>query len=199
MSTRLRTLIAVAGFLTLGSVVAGEFGTPEQCATVGGVFRWGKDDSSWQGVCVLETTPQDCQARRGWVQSRSERAVTCFLPTDSADRKVQCEAAGGYWGRFAPAARYDYCHFDKFVANCKARGGSWEARGSNNIPHCVFYSKDAGKACTSRRDCEFACEYHGPEPRPGTSIVGQCAPDDSNVGCRKYVADGKYERGPCVD
>ncbi len=93
----------------------------------------------------------------------------------------------------------DYCHVEKFVSDCQSRGGSWVAQGMLRVPGCVLPTKDGGKACASRSECEIACVYVGPRLPEGTQVVGQCARDNSPFGCRTFVEGGRLVSGPCVD
>ena len=195
-------ILGASALLVQLGAIAGEFGTPAACAAVGGEFRWGPGYSSWQGRCYIVTTVNDCVAKGGGRTSRPDGKVDCGLPIDLTDLNALCEAAGGSWGRHQWAdrkARVEYCHIERFVSDCQARGGSWEVRGMSGVPGCVLPTKDGGKECTNRSDCETACLYVGRPPPQGAQVVGQCARDNSPYGCRSFVEGGKFVPGPCVD
>src|SRR5689334_12477960 len=180
-------LLALACFSLNWAACAGDFGTLEGCTAVGGTFRFGAGYGAWQGSCYIVTTVQDCVARGGGRTALADGSVECNLPIDLIDLKNQCAAAGGVWGRQAKTARMDYCHIERYVSDCRSKGGTWEARGRLGVPGCVLYAKDAGKPCERRSECEFACLYIGSPPLPGAEVKGQCARDNSPFGCRSFV------------
>lgn len=185
--------------VTSSVAYAGEFGTSEACLAIGGEFRFQRGYSAWQGRCYIRTTVQDCVAKGGGRTPLPDGSVECGLPIDAIDLRGQCEAAGGSWGRHIKTAGFDYCHIERFVADCKSKGGRWEARGRSGIPGCVLDAKDAGRACTSRSECEYACVHVGSRPQQDIAVVGQCARDNSPFGCRAFVEGGRFVQGPCVD
>lgn len=88
---------------------------------------------------------------------------------------------------------------------CLASNGETRRGGMFGGEFCVHRYADAGKACTDRAQCQGACYWMTPDgpsrppPPPGEVAVGQCAADDSDMGCWILVEGGKIGRGLCVD
>jgi hypothetical protein len=82
---------------------------------------------------------------------------------------------------------------------CVAEGGVFQPIGALQSLACVRKTKDGGKSCLKKTDCEAACLYVGARIQAGTEAVGQCALDDNPFGCRSFVENGKVVIGPCID
>jgi hypothetical protein len=108
--------------------------------------------------------------------STAVRAQSC-PPVDAAEQKareLECRAAGGEWARFG--VRDHLCG----IYNCAAR------------------TKDAGKPCRNRSECEHLCVTTLPA-RIGAEVVGQCTAVRTSFGCFTHVDGGKIAGRVCVD
>jgi hypothetical protein len=84
--------------------------------------------------------------------------------------------------------------------DCVGSGGQWGPQGLGRFGGCVRPTRDGGKACNDRSECEVACLYVGAkEARSTPGAIGQCASTDSRFGCRVFVSGGKVTGGLCVD
>jgi hypothetical protein len=134
----------------------------------------------------------DCLARGGrWYSDVN--ACTFFASRDA--NVVECEKQGGSWGRFG--ARMEHCALDSERAACVSDGGRWEKRGLSQLFRCIRESKDGGKVCTDRSECEFECLYDGPPPRTsGPEISGRCSSDNDRQRWHGIVHKGQYSALP---
>ncbi len=83
--------------------------------------------------------------------------------------------------------------------DCRAAGGSLQRLGRLQRVQCVIPYADAGKACSSKRDCSGQCLATG-EAEAGAVATGTCQRDVSqNFGCRQRIEDGKAQGTICVD
>ena len=89
-------------------------------------------------------------------------------------REVQCRAVGGEWSRFGV---YDHL--------C-------------GIYSCAERTKDAGKECRNRADCEHLCVTDAP-PRIGAEAAGHCTAVKTSFGCFTHVDGGRIVGRTCVD
>jgi hypothetical protein len=89
-------------------------------------------------------------------------------------REQECRAAGGQWGRFGVHAQL-----------C-------------GIYTCVERTKDGGKPCRNRSDCEHLCVTEAP-PRIGADASGKCTANRSSFGCFTHVDGGKIVGRVCAD
>jgi hypothetical protein len=85
---------------------------------------------------------------------------------------------------------------------CRAAGGQWSRFGVHDhlcgIYSCAERTKDAGKPCRNRADCEHLCVTNDP-PRIGAEAFGQCTAVKTSFGCFTYVDGGKIVGRVCVD
>jgi hypothetical protein len=98
-------------------------------------------------------------------------------PVDPAEQKVrelECRNAGGEWARFG--VRDHLC----------------------GIYSCAARTKDAGKPCRNRSECEHLCVTALP-PRIGAEVVGHCTAVRTSFGCFTHVDGGKIAGRVCVD
>jgi hypothetical protein len=98
-------------------------------------------------------------------------------PVDPAEQKAkeeQCRAAGGEWARFGVHAHL-----------C-------------SIYSCAARTKDAGKPCRDRLDCEHLCVTDD-RPRIGAEATGRCSAVKTTFGCFTHVDGGKIVGRVCVD
>ncbi|WP_079224420.1 hypothetical protein [Stenotrophomonas maltophilia] len=83
--------------------------------------------------------------------------------------------------------------------DCRAAGGTLQPLGRLQRVQCVIPYADAGKACSSKRDCSGQCLATG-EAEAGVVATGTCQRDVSqNFGCRQRIEDGKAQGTICVD
>jgi hypothetical protein len=104
------------------------------------------------------------------------RAQSCPL-VDAAEQKareLECRNAGGEWARFG--VRDHLC----------------------GIYSCAARTKDAGKPCRNRSECEHLCVTALPA-RIGAEVVGQCTAVRTSFGCFTHVDGGKIAGRVCVD
>ena len=73
--------------------------------------------------------------------------------------------------------------------SCERRGGSWSPVPGSSARSCVYRTRDAGKACRARRDCEGEC----------LARSRSCAPIRPLFGCNDILqADGRQVT-LCID
>ena len=98
-------------------------------------------------------------------------------PVDAAKQKAQeqaCREAGGMWARFG--ARDHLC----------------------NIYSCAERTRDGGKPCRSRVDCEHLCVTEAP-PKLGAEAAGKCTAVKQSFGCFTQVDGGRVVGRVCID
>jgi hypothetical protein len=87
-------------------------------------------------------------------------------------------------------------------AECRAAGGEWSRFGVHDhlcgIYSCAERTRDAGKACRNREDCEHLCVTSG-VPKIGAEAVGQCTAVKTTFGCFTHVDGGRIVGRVCVD
>jgi len=87
-------------------------------------------------------------------------------------------------------------------AACLAAGGEWSRFGVHDhlcgIYSCAERTKDAGKPCRNRSDCEHLCATDA-SARIGAEVVGQCTAVKTTFGCFTHVDGGKIVGRVCVD
>jgi hypothetical protein len=83
---------------------------------------------------------------------------------------------------------------------CSNRGGTWRRVCLMGTWSCVMPYRDAGKACSDKKECEGQCRYQGSEQlAPGSPAKGVCQRDSDPCGCFAEVRDGKLQHALCVD
>jgi hypothetical protein len=104
------------------------------------------------------------------------RAQECPKPDPAAQQKQEqeCRAAGGEWGRFGAIAHL-----------C-------------GIYSCVPRTRDGGKACRNRAECEYLCVHRRGAPL-GAEVTGECAAVRSPYGCTTQVDGGRVVGTVCID
>lgn len=103
-------------------------------------------------------------------------AQECPQP-DPAAQKLQeqeCLAAGNEWGRFGAIAHL-----------C-------------GIYSCAPRTRDGGKPCRSRAECEYLCVYRRSAPL-GAEVTGECAAVKNPFGCTTQVDNGRVVGTVCMD
>jgi hypothetical protein len=87
-------------------------------------------------------------------------------------------------------------------AECRAAGGEWSRFGVLDhlcgIYSCAERTKDAGKPCRNRADCEHLCVTRDP-PRIGAEAAGQCTAVKTSFGCFTHVDGGRIVGRVCVE
>jgi hypothetical protein len=89
-------------------------------------------------------------------------------------KEQECLAAGDEWGRFGAIAHL-----------C-------------GIYSCAPRTKDGGKPCRNRAECEYLCVYRR-SAALGAEVTGECAAVRSPFGCTTQVDNGRVVGTVCVD
>lgn len=88
------------------------------------------------------------------------------------------------------------------VQRCARAGGFLDQRGRRGNLMCVHPFADAGKACTSSKDCQGRClaaHDGGALPGIGEAAPGRCQSDDKLFGCFAELDGGKVKSAMCID
>jgi hypothetical protein len=87
-------------------------------------------------------------------------------------------------------------------AECRAAGGEWARYGVRdhlcNVYSCAERTRDGGKPCRNRADCEHLCVTDAP-PRLGAEATGRCTAVKTSFGCFVQVDGGRIAGRVCVD
>jgi hypothetical protein len=87
-------------------------------------------------------------------------------------------------------------------AACRAAGGEWARFGVRdhlcNLYSCAARTRDAGKPCRNRADCEHLCVTRA-APSIGAEATGECSAVVTSFGCFTHVDGGKIVGRVCVD
>jgi hypothetical protein len=82
---------------------------------------------------------------------------------------------------------------------CRACNGDFGVHGLSPTPTCNCRTRDAGKRCRGKDDCESECvgdlierEVTDPGPPPRGAFVGRCAEFTTTFGCHRFLP----ARGP---
>ena len=104
------------------------------------------------------------------------QAQTCppMDPVQEKARELECRNAGGEWAKFG--VRDHLC----------------------GIYSCAPRTKDAGKPCRNRSECEHLCITKAPA-RIGAEVLGECTAVKTSFGCLTQVDDGKIVGRVCID
>jgi hypothetical protein len=104
------------------------------------------------------------------------QAQQCPKPDPAAQQRLEqeCRAAGNEWGRFGAIAHL-----------C-------------GIYSCAERTKDGGKACRNRAECEYLCVYRRTAPL-GAEVSGECAGAKNPFGCTTQVDGGRIVGTVCMD
>lgn len=77
---------------------------------------------------------------------------------------------------------------------CRACNGDFGAHGIDPTPKCLCRTKDAGKKCRGKDDCEAECVADGgerevtqPGPPPLGFWLGRCAEFRATFGCHTFL------------
>ena len=85
---------------------------------------------------------------------------------------------------------------------CRAAGGEWARFGVHahlcGIYSCAARTRDAGKPCRNRVDCEHLCITRSPS-RIGAEVLGECSAVVTTFGCFTHVDGGKIVGRVCAD
>jgi putative hemolysin len=89
------------------------------------------------------------------------------------------------------------------LTSCARQGGSLQSRGRAGTVMCVVPYSDAGKSCSSSRECRGRCLADrlpdGALSSEGQPILGRCQPDDKLFGCFAELEGGKVVKSMCID
>lgn len=85
---------------------------------------------------------------------------------------------------------------------CLAAGGEWARHGVRDhlcgVYTCAERTRDAGKPCLNRAECEHLCVTDAP-PRIGAAAAGKCTAVKTSFGCFTQVDGGRIVGRVCVD
>lgn len=85
---------------------------------------------------------------------------------------------------------------------CRAAGNEWARFGVRdalcNVYSCAELTKDGGKACRNRADCEHLCVTNE-TPRIGKEANGRCTAVRTSFGCFTYVDGGRIVGRVCSE
>ena len=85
---------------------------------------------------------------------------------------------------------------------CRAVDGEWSRFGVRDhlcgIYSCAERTKDGGKPCTNRSDCEHLCVTDAP-PKIGAEAPGRCTAVRTSFGCFTHVDGGRIVGRVCID
>ena len=85
---------------------------------------------------------------------------------------------------------------------CRAAGGEWARHGVLDhlcgVYSCAERTKDAGKPCRSRAECEHLCVTEAPA-RIGAEALGKCTAVKTSYGCFTHVDGGRIVGRVCTE
>jgi hypothetical protein len=85
---------------------------------------------------------------------------------------------------------------------CRAVGGEWARFGVRDylcgVYSCAARTRDGGKACRNRAECEYNCVHEKHAPL-GAEVTGKCAALAVSVGCAYHVDGGRIVGRVCAD
>jgi hypothetical protein len=85
---------------------------------------------------------------------------------------------------------------------CREAGGAWARYGVRDhlcgVYSCAERTKDGGKPCASRADCEHLCVTDRPAVI-GAEAPGKCTSVKTSFGCTVHVDGGRIVGRVCVD
>jgi hypothetical protein len=85
---------------------------------------------------------------------------------------------------------------------CRAAGGKWSRWGVHDhlcgIYSCAERTRDGGKPCRNRADCEHLCVTDRPAVI-GAEAPGRCTAVKTSFGCYVHVDAGRIVGRACVD
>ena len=86
--------------------------------------------------------------------------------------------------------------------HCRNAGGAWARHGVLDhlcgIYSCAERTKDGGKPCRSRAQCEHLCVTDAPA-RLGADAVGKCTAVKTSYGCFTQVDAGRIVGRVCTE
>ena len=87
-------------------------------------------------------------------------------------------------------------------AQCRAAGGEWARHGVLDhlcgVYSCAERTKDGGKPCQNRADCEHLCVTDAPA-RIGAQAPGKCTAVKTSFGCFTHVDGGRIVGRVCIE
>jgi hypothetical protein len=88
------------------------------------------------------------------------------------------------------------------AAACRAAGGEWARFGVRDhlcgVYSCAERTRDGGKACRNRVECEHLCVTDAPAVI-GAEAAGRCTAVKTSFGCFVHVDGGRIVGRVCVD
>lgn len=74
-------------------------------------------------------------------------------------------------------------------AKCRKAGGSWAPVGKARAMTCIYQTRDSGKSCSRKSQCEGLC----------LARSGTCAPIRPLFGCNEILQDDGSRVTLCID
>jgi len=109
-------------------------------------------------------------------------------------------SAGAAYGQNCP--RVDPQEQKAKEEQCRAAGGAWARYGVHdhlcNVYSCAKRTRDAGKPCRNRADCEHLCVTER-APTIGAETEGRCTAVKTSFGCYTHIDGGRIVGRVCVD
>jgi len=85
---------------------------------------------------------------------------------------------------------------------CHQAGGQWARHGVIDhlcgVYSCAERTRDGGKPCQSRAECEHLCVTEAP-PRIGAEAQGKCTAVRTSYGCFTHVDGGRIVGRVCME
>jgi len=169
----------------------------DDCAQVGGTWT---RSQNWVS-CTVELSPEECRSRKGVVARNTSPPpqYMCQIQVTQPSRVMACTKLGGEWGKFG--SNVEYCYFEDERRSCITEGGSWERRGLAGLPRCIRVSRDGGRPCGDRSDCQYEClsaQTYDSIPMDA-NVSGLCAPDNDRYKWRAVVRSNRFVPLPIAD
>jgi hypothetical protein len=96
----------------------------------------------------------------------------------------------------------DHAAQERAEQACQQAGGQWARHGVLDhlcgVYSCAERTKDGGKSCRNRLDCEHLCVTDAP-PRIGAEAPGKCTAVKTQFGCFTHVDGGRIVGRVCME
>jgi hypothetical protein len=86
---------------------------------------------------------------------------------------------------------------------CRACNGDFGVHGLGGTPRCLCRTRDAGKRCRAKDDCDGECladagehEVTDPGPPARGYFLGRCSEFRTTFGCHRYLSRRRDQPGP---
>lgn len=78
---------------------------------------------------------------------------------------------------------------DPLTLDCQSRGGQWANVGQTSFKACVLPTRDGGKQCRAKTDCQGEC----------LARSGSCSPIAPLFGCNDILTEGGLRVSQCIN